>query len=141
PGTRRPDLHAVGTAEMNGARILAAAAVALALPLPSALARPASTTRAEAATFTVVTTADAPHAIPLDGTCTSTLAAGTCTLRAAVQAADFLGDGPHTINLSTAGTYSLTVLGPNEDDSVTGDLDISGTTVAIANTSGGRVAI
>jgi CSLREA domain-containing protein len=123
------------------AALLGAAALALTVATPSALPHPAGLSRAQATTFTVVTTTDAPHAAPLDGTCTSTLPGGTCTLRAAIQAANLLGDGPHTINLSTAGTYELTVVGPNEDESATGDLDISGTSVTIANTSGGRVGI
>jgi CSLREA domain-containing protein len=84
---------------------------------------------------------DAPHASPLDGTCTSILPRGACTLRAAIQAANFLGGGPHAINLSTPGTYTLTAVGPNEDNAATGDLDVNGTTVAIANTSNGLVAI
>jgi CSLREA domain-containing protein len=115
--------------------------MALALPVAAAKAHPSSPVRAAATTFTVGTTTDAPHAAPLDGSCTSTLPGGACTLRAAVQAADFLGDGPHTINLPTAGTYALTVLGAGEDDAATGDLDINGTSVTIANTSGGRVGI
>jgi CSLREA domain-containing protein len=126
---------------MNVARLLGVAALALALPTTSALAHPATSARAQAATFTVATISDAPHAVPLDGTCTSTLPGGACTLRAAIQAANLLGDGPNTINLSTAGTYALTVVGPGEDDGATGDLDVNGTTVAIANTSGGRVGI
>jgi predicted outer membrane repeat protein len=96
--------------------------------------------RALATTFTVSTTVDAPHAAPLDGTCTST-ATGACTLRAAIQAADFLGDGPHTINLSAGGTYTLTVAGPNEDAAATGDLDVNGTSVSVVNTSNAPVTI
>jgi CSLREA domain-containing protein len=121
--------------------LLGVAALALALPVPSALGHPTTATRAQATTFTVATTADAPHALPLDGNCTSTLPGGACTLRAAIQAANVLGDGPHTLNLSTAGTYALTVVGPNEDAGAIGDLDINGTSVVIANTSGGRVGI
>src|SRR5438270_5510116 len=64
----------------------------------------------QAATFLVATTQDAPHSAPLDGNCTSTLPGGLCTLRAAVQAANFLG-GTQTINLATAATYTLTVTG------------------------------
>jgi predicted outer membrane repeat protein len=96
--------------------------------------------RVYAATFTVTTTTDAPHALPLDGSCTSTLRDKACTLRAAVQAANFLG-GPQTINLQVAGTYTLTVAGPNEDDAATGDLDIKAKKVVIANTSGGTIVI
>jgi CSLREA domain-containing protein len=126
---------------MSVRQLVAVAGIAFALPVAAAQAHPSISVRAAAATFTVATTTDAPHAAPLDGSCTSTLPGGTCTLRAAVQAADFLGDGPHTINIPTAGTYPLTVRGPSEDDSATGDLDISGTSLTIANTSGGRVGI
>jgi CSLREA domain-containing protein len=82
-----------------------------------------------AATFTVTTTADAPHTTPLNGNCTSTLAGNPCTLRAAVQAVNFLGGG-HTINLS-AGNYVLTVAGALENSSATGDLDITSGPVRI----------
>jgi predicted outer membrane repeat protein len=93
-----------------------------------------------AGSFTVTTTTDAPHALPLDGCCTSTLRDKACTLRAAVQAANFLG-APQTIDLKVAGTYTLNVIGPNEDDAATGDLDIKAKKVIIANTSGGKVVI
>ena len=62
---------------------------------------------AQAATYVVSTTADAPHASPVDASCASTLPGNPCTLRAAVQAANFLG-GANTINLALAGTYTLT---------------------------------
>ena len=126
---------------MKAVEVLAAAALALALPASAALAAPETISRVHATTVTVATTDDAPHGAPLNGTCTSTRPGGACTLRAAIQAANFLGDGPHTINLSTPGTYTLTAVGPNEDEGATGDLDINGTTVAIANTSNGLVAI
>src|SRR5919202_4679731 len=90
-------------------------------------------TPAHAATFNVTTTQDAPHTTPLDGTCTSTLPGGVCTLRAAVQAVNFLGGGPHTINLTVPGTYTLTVTGPGEDNAATGDIDINNATVTIQN--------
>src|SRR5262245_6546816 len=75
-------------------RALLSAALVLALLLPAA-------GLAQAATFTVSTTQDAPHTTPLNGNCTSTLPGNPCTLRAAVQAANFLG-GTHTINLQVA---------------------------------------
>lgn len=77
-----------------------------------------------AASFTVTTTVDAAHTLPLDGNCTSTLAGSPCTLRAAVQAANFLGGGPHTINVP-AGTYLLTIPGPTDETGAAGDLDIT----------------
>jgi CSLREA domain-containing protein len=83
---------------------------------------------ARAVGFTVETTQDAPHDLPLNGNCTSTLGpggvGGPCTLRAAVQAANFLG-GAQTINLP-AGAYVLTVTGAEENAAATGDLDITG---------------
>src|SRR5438874_2727849 len=90
---------------------------------------------AQAATFIVTTFQDAPHTTPLDGNCTSTVPGGFCTLRAAVQAANFLG-GTQTINLAIPGTYTLSVTGPNEDNAATGDLDVNGVNLTIANASG-----
>jgi CSLREA domain-containing protein len=75
---------------------------------------------AHAATFTVDTTADAVDAVPGDGICAT--AAGTCSLRAAVQEANALA-GPDTIDLP-AGTYVLMLAGPAEDASASGDLDV-----------------
>lgn len=85
---------------------------------------------AHAASFLVATTTDAPHTTPVDGNCTSTLSGNPCTLRAAVQAANFLGGGPHTITLP-AGTYTLTVVGPNELAAATGDLNIRANVVIL----------
>jgi uncharacterized repeat protein (TIGR01451 family)/CSLREA domain-containing protein len=61
-------------------------------------------TSAQAATFTVNSTADEPDAHPGDGVCAST-PSGACTLRAAIQEANALG-GANTINVP-AGTYLL----------------------------------
>jgi predicted outer membrane repeat protein len=125
---------------MKWPRALAFAALAGAALAPAASSYTRVPARAQATTFTVSTTFDAPHTTPLDGTCTST-ATGACTLRAAIQAADFLGDGPHTINLAAPGTYKLTVTGPDEDQGATGDLDVNGTSVVVANTSNAPVAL
>ncbi len=58
---------------------------------------------------------------PGDGLClTST---NVCTLRAAIQESNALS-GSHTVLLA-AGTYVLSVAGRNEEDSLTGDLDIT----------------
>src|SRR4051812_48284189 len=84
---------------------------------------------AQAATFVVGTTTDAPHASPVDANCTSTLPGSLCTLRAAVQAANFLG-GVNTINLGVAGTYTLT----------SGELLLT-SSITIVNTSGGTVVL
>jgi len=76
-------------------------------------------------TFTVNDTTDAPLLATTTGkTCVSTNA-GTCTLRAAIQAADNLG-GPVTITLP-AGNYTLAIAattGSQTDDPSKGDLDI-----------------
>ena len=72
---------------------------------------------------------------PCDGT-------GTCTLRAAIQAANATANTtdaqgvvlPHIINLP-AGTYPLTLTGINEDQAATGDLDISGTVNIVGGNS------
>ncbi|MGZ6070666.1 MAG: hypothetical protein ACXWK8_05580, partial [Myxococcaceae bacterium] len=66
-------------------------------------------------------TADAVDAAPGDGTCRT--AAGTCTLRAALQEANAHA-GPDSV-LLPAGTYTLTISGPAEDAAATGDLDIT----------------
>ncbi len=76
---------------------------------------------AEAATFTVNSTADEVDTNPGDGICAT--AAGTCTLRAAIHEANALL-GADTINLP-AGTYTLTIAGTSEDAAATGDLDIT----------------
>lgn len=75
--------------------------------------------------FTVGTTADTTDARPGDRRCAD--AAGTCSLRAAVQEANAAGGG--RIDLPP-GTYRLTVGGAGEDAAATGDLDVrSGVTV------------
>lgn len=73
-----------------------------------------------AANFLVDTAADAPDAIPGDGTCDT--GGGVCSLRAAIMEAN-QSAGPHTINFAAAGVYSLTTAG-HEDDAAAGDLDI-----------------
>jgi CSLREA domain-containing protein len=76
-----------------------------------------------AATFDVTTTVDYPHSSPLDGNCTSVFVQ-SCTLRAAIQAANFLGAGPHLIRLKETGTYRLTIPLGGTNDASTGDLNI-----------------
>jgi CSLREA domain-containing protein len=77
---------------------------------------------AHAAAFTVTSTADVVDAAPGDGVCAT--AGNVCTLRAAIQEANVLTGGPHTIVLP-AGTYTLTIPGKGEDAAATGDLDIT----------------
>lgn len=97
------------------AAILAAGASGL-LPSP-----------ALAAGFAVNDTSDAPLAASAGGACVSTV--GTCTLRAAVQAAD---QSTVPVNITIpAGTYTLTIAPSGPDDSSTGDLHIGGTVTLV----------
>jgi uncharacterized repeat protein (TIGR01451 family)/CSLREA domain-containing protein len=75
---------------------------------------------AAAATFNVDITSDTVDANIGDGTCAD--AGGDCSLRAAIQEANF-GGGPHTINVP-AGTYTLSIAGAGEDLAASGDLDV-----------------
>jgi uncharacterized repeat protein (TIGR01451 family) len=84
----------------------------------------ASTGVANAATFTVNDTTDAPLGTSTGTTCVSTHS-NSCTLRAAVQAADNIG-GANTITLP-AGTYPLSIGPAAADDPSTGDLDVDQT--------------
>jgi CSLREA domain-containing protein len=93
--------------------IVLVAAVTLVTPVPAALA----------ATFTANSTADESDFAPGDGVCLT--AAGECTLRAAIQEANALGGGQHTIMLVAGAVYSLTRTGAGEDAAATGDLDIA----------------
>lgn len=82
---------------------------------------------ASAATFTVNDTTDAPLATSTSTACSSTHG-GTCTLRAAVQAADNTG-GANTI-VVPAGTYTYTIppaSSTDVNDPATGDLDVLNT--------------
>lgn len=84
--------------------------------------------RAEAATFTVNTTADTP----LSGAmCTGS---EPCSLRAAVQSADAAG-GASTITVP-AGTYTIAVPSTGADDPSNGDLDIDGASSVTIQGSG-----
>ena len=97
----------------------------------------ASVSQAATTTFKVNSFSDIAlgASAPCDGT-------GTCTLRAAIQAANATSNStdaqgivlPHIINLP-AGTYPLTLIGINEDQAATGDLDISGTVNIVGGNS------
>lgn len=78
---------------------------------------------AEAATFSVNSTADTVDANPGNGVCAD--ASGNCTLRAAVMEANALS-GADVISLPAA-TYTLTIPGTGENAAATGDLDMTGT--------------
>jgi uncharacterized repeat protein (TIGR01451 family) len=88
---------------------------------------------AGADSFTVNDPTDAPLANAAGTACASTTPTGSCTLRAAIQAADNLG-GPSSIALAANTTYKLTiapVAGPNgTDDPAHGDLDVEPPTPA-----------
>src|SRR5262245_13428419 len=92
-------------------RAMLAAGCLLAARLPAA----------QAATFTVNSTADAVDAHPGDGLCAT--ATHVCTLRAAIQEANALA-GADIINVP-AGMFTLTLAGVDEDAATTGDLDIT----------------
>jgi CSLREA domain-containing protein len=75
-----------------------------------------------AMTLTVDSTADAVDVAPGNGVCVT--AAGTCTLRAAVQEAN-ASPGPATIELAPGTTYTLQIVGSNEQAAAQGDLDVT----------------
>ena len=93
-------------------------------------------TAGQAATYTVNSTADSPLS---SGMCDGV---GTCTLRAAIQAANTSANTkdsqgviqPDIINIP-AGTYTLTIAGINEDQAATGDLDITESVTITGDTS------
>lgn len=103
---------------MRGHRAVAVAASMLGAAVPGvAAAGPAPA----AVVFTVDDRADLPDEAPGNGQCRT--AAGTCTLRAAVQEANAGGE-PAEVRVP-AGTYVLTIAGQDEDESATGDLDLA----------------
>src|SRR5262245_57324024 len=85
-------------------------------------------------TFAVHSTTDAVDANPGNGVCAT--AAGACTLRAVIQVSNAPA-GLDTITIP-AGTYILTLTGPDEDLAGTGDLDI---TDAVTITGAGASAV
>lgn len=80
----------------------------------------------QAAIFTVNTIMDSPDANPGDGLAAD--ANGLTSLRAAIMEANAQpGGGPHTIRFANAlagSTLTLTLPGINEDNALTGDLDV-----------------
>jgi CSLREA domain-containing protein len=79
---------------------------------------------AGAMTFTVNSSADIPDDDPLSGLCETAPGNGICTLRGAIQAAN-VHAGADSILLKANTTYLLTQPGADEDDSLSGDLDIT----------------
>ena len=107
---------------MRTTSLVGAAATALAMGLLTAgpaLAGDSSRGAGGHGTIHVTTTKDTVDRNPGDGVCAD--AWGTCSLRAAVQHANASGGG--TIVLRKA-VYALTITGPDEDASATGDLDV-----------------
>ena len=83
--------------------------------------------------FIVNNAADVPDSFPGDGICNPVNGLhGTCTLRAAIMEANALGQ-THIIALATD-FYSLSNVGENEDNALTGDLDIKATIKIINGT-------
>ncbi len=96
-------------------------AIALAGTLGILAALVSPTPSAQAALFTVTTTADGADVNPGDGRCAT--ATGACTLRAAVQEAN-VTPALDVISIPP-GTYALTLVGRGENLAATGDLDIT----------------
>ncbi|HWF25685.1 MAG TPA: choice-of-anchor Q domain-containing protein [Solirubrobacteraceae bacterium] len=97
---------------------------------------------ASATTFTVNDAADAPLASSANTACASTDSGGTCTLRAAVQAADNTG-GSNTITLG-AGTFKLTIPATSAggtSDPTAGDLDVLTGSLTINGAGAGATTI
>jgi CSLREA domain-containing protein len=92
----------------------------LLLAMASVLAVLLAAPWASAATFNVNSYVDSVDAAPGNGTCADS--AGRCTLRAAILEANALA-GPDTI-LAPPGVYNMTLGGANEDNGLTGDLDV-----------------
>lgn len=74
------------------------------------------------ADFVVNSGADEPDDNPGNGVCETASGSGTCSLRAAIQEANALA-GADTVSV-TAGTWTLSLAGADEDLGATGDLDV-----------------
>jgi predicted outer membrane repeat protein len=89
---------------------------------------------ASAASYTVNDTTDAPLATSTDTNCVSSQPGGTCTLRAAVQAANNVG-GPSTITVP-AGTYTLST-----DNTLDINGNANGTAITVTGASSSTTVI
>ncbi|MGA3354861.1 MAG: right-handed parallel beta-helix repeat-containing protein [Acidimicrobiales bacterium] len=108
---------------------------AIAVPGMLAFSQPSSAST----TFTVNDTTDAALSNPAGTSCSSTNG-GSCTLRAAIQAADNSG-GSSTITLPS-GVFKLTIPSTGADDPSTGDLDVkAGITITISGQGAGATII
>jgi CSLREA domain-containing protein len=122
--TVAPPADIAGMSGCGKTLVRQAASVAIAILATGALAA-----TADAATFTVNDTTDTPLANPSGTTCVSTHE-GSCTLRAAVQAANNSG-GANTITVP-AGEYKLTIArSGGEDEQANGDLDVNDSSLTI----------
>jgi predicted outer membrane repeat protein len=112
------------------------------LIVAAAVASLAAPCVASAASYTVNDPGDFPLANPAGTSCVST-DGGSCTLRAAVQAADNSGAGSSIALL--AGTYQLTIPSAAANDPSTGDLDVNskanGTTITVSGAGSGSTVI
>lgn len=79
--------------------------------------------------FTVNSTADATDANPGNGVCETAAGNNICTLRAAIQEANFLTGTDQII--VPAGTYGLSIPGSGENGAATGDLDVTDDAVIV----------
>jgi hypothetical protein len=84
-----------------------------------------ATATANAATFTLTSTADLPDLLPGNGFCNVFPQAGPgpCTLRAAIIESNALA-GADVIDLAAGAHYTLAIDGAGEDGGFSGDLDI-----------------
>jgi CSLREA domain-containing protein len=94
-----------------------------------ALYWPGAVIPAEAGSFTVTSTADAPDFAPGDGRCETASGNGVCTLRAAIMEANASGTGQTIVLASTTYTLTRPPVGetnstPSTNAAAGGDLDI-----------------
>ena len=118
--TRRLRLGSAHSRMLLWIAALCTAFAAAALLAPGNLGARSLAAPAGGSTYVVNSTADVPDPDPANPICAA--ANGQCTLRAAVQDANFAG-GVHTITLP-AGLYVLTRPG-YDDNALVGDLDIA----------------
>ena len=90
---------------------------------------------AQAASFTVNSTLDAPDASGGDGVCATVT--GACTLRAAIQEAN-TSTTADTIDVAP-GIYTLSLRGVREDLAATGDLDVTAPVTINGSASGATI--
>jgi len=97
--------------------------------------------RAYALALTVNSPNDGTDANPGDGTCETAPGNGVCTLRAAVMEGNKASIIANVTLPGSTQPYLLTIPGPNEDSSATGDLDIRWNVNIFGPTTGGNPAV